>query len=309
MVNPEWFNAQDIQFIDHHAVDWTTVRRTRSLFYQRFQYEYPGPIRDLKQRLVVVPGDQYGSQRLHHHTLTVNPLPVKTRQIADDFGNRILEVEICEAEQVVLFEMSMIVESDGYAEQRPSIAAADIGYLLEPTRLTLPDGRIKAIAHELQQESQSPHELAQGINDWVYATMRYASGVTTVETTASEALALGGGLCQDYAHIMLSLCRVAGLPARYVSGHLLGEWGSHAWVEVILPTQDGLRAVAFDPTNDQQPHLGYTTVAVGRDYHDVSPTSGSFTAPYGGQLTCNKRAGLILVEYLNGDVVHSQPVQ
>ena len=137
--------------------------------------------------------------------------------------------------------------------------------------------------------------------------MRYKSGVTTVRTTAAEALALGQGLCQDYAHLMLAVCRTAGLPARYVSGHLLGEGGSHAWVEVFLPTETGLSAVAFDPTNKRQPHLGYVTVAVGRDYQDVSPTSGSFTAPYGGQLTCSKRAGLTLVEYLNGDTLTSTP--
>jgi transglutaminase-like putative cysteine protease len=104
---------------------------------------------------------------------------------------------------------------------------------------------------------------------------------------------------------MIAICRTAGLPARYVSGHLLGEGGSHAWVEVFLPVEGGLGTFAFDPTNKRQPHLGYVTVAVGRDYQDVSPTSGSFTAPYGGQLSCSKRAGLTLVEYHNGETLQS----
>ena len=73
------------------------------------------------------------------------------------------------------------------------------------------------------------------------------------------------------------------LPARYVSGHVLGEGGTHAWVEVLVPhpqDADALRAVAFDPTHDRRAGLRYVTVAVGRDYCDVPPTSGTFEAPY-----------------------------
>ena len=80
--------------------------------------------------------------------------------------------------------------------------------------------------------------LAQRISDWVYQTIRYVHGVTDIHTTAAEALALGRGVCQDYAHIMLVLCRLCGLPARYVSGHLLGEGGTHAWIEVLIPATD-----------------------------------------------------------------------
>jgi len=138
--------------------------------------------------------------------------------------------------------------------------------------------------------------------------MQYEAGLTHVGTTAAEALEIEHGLCQDYAHVMLAICRAAGLSARYVSGHLLGEGGSHAWVEVLLPDGNGLSAFAFDPTNNRLPHLGYVTVAVGRDYRDVSPTSGSFSAPYGGELTCSKRAGLTLVEFNTGEIVEIHPV-
>ncbi len=65
-------------------------------------------------------------------------------------------------------------------------------------------------------------------------TLTYEFGVTGVHTTAADAVAGGRGVCQDYADIMLALCRAAGLPARYVSGHLVGEGGSHAWVEVVV---------------------------------------------------------------------------
>ncbi len=297
--------SQRTEFIDYRMVDWQNVRRTRCRFYQRFEYVYPGPIYHLRQRLVIIPADRYGAQQVLDHQLAVNPLPVSMRQASDTFGNRVLELEVPEADGVVSFEAQMTVESAMYDQQRPRISPADAQYFIEPTPLTMPDERIFAIARHLQDTATSEYDLAQRINNWVNEAMRYKGGVTSVSTTAAEALSVGQGLCQDYAHLMLAICRAAGLPARYVSGHMLGEGGSHAWVEVFLPTQGGLSAFAFDPTNRRQPHLGYVTVAVGRDYRDVSPTSGSFTAPYGGQLTFRKRAGLTLVEYLNGDTLQS----
>jgi transglutaminase-like putative cysteine protease len=130
--------------------------------------------------------------------------------------------------------------------------------------------------------------------------MRYEYGITGVGTTATEALAAGRGVCQDMAHIMLSLCRLCGLPARYVSGHLLGEGGTHAWVEVLVADPDVQGATvphAFDPTNGCTTGPRYLTVAVGRDYADVPPTSGSYTAPFAGALTTRKRAGIVALEY------------
>lgn len=297
--------SQQVEFIDDSAIHWPDVRRTRCQFYQRFQYEYPGPIQNLKQRLVIVPADRYGPQQLLDHHLVVNPLPAAVRQVYDTFGNRVLELEVSEADQLVSFETLMIVESADHERQRPAVSAREARHFLKHTPLTMPDTRIKTVAQQLKSASQTQHDLAHRINDWVFGAMRYGNG-TTVKTTAAQALEHGQGLCQDYSHIMLAMCRTVGLPARYISGHLLGEGGSHAWVEVALPTKEGLQAFAFDPTNHCQPHLGYVTVAVGRDYADVSPTSGTFTAPYSGHLTCRKRAGLTLVEYHSGETVQSK---
>lgn len=297
--------ARQVEFIDTSHLNWADVRRTRCQFYQHFQYDYPGPIRDLRQRLMIVPADQHGAQSLLDHHLVIHPAPSAIRHVSDPFGNRVVELEVPEASSVVSFETLMIVESEAESRRRPVLAARDKQHFLRPTRLTQPNDAIHQIARQLQAESTAAAELAQKISDWVYGIMRYSGDVTTVRTTAAEALALGAGLCQDYSHLMLALCRSAGLPARYVSGHLLGEGGSHAWVEVFLPTELGLEAFAFDPTNNRLPHLGYVTVAVGRDYADVAPTSGSFTAPYRGHLTCRKRAGLTMIEYLNGKTVRS----
>ncbi len=306
MNNADIYASHHTAFIDDDSINWRNVRRARCQFYQRFHYEYPGPIRNLKQRLVIVPAERYGIQSLRDHVLSISPSPTSLRQIKDSFGNRVHELELPQADRVVSFELLMIVELDINDPHGVPISMAEAQYYSTFTKLTEPDANIRETARRLQSQTSSPHELAQRISDWVYSAMSYKNGKTTVATTAAQALALHQGLCQDYAHIMLSLCRTVGLPARYVSGHLLGEGGSHAWVEVLLPGERGWKAVAFDPTNNCRPHLGYITVAVGRDYRDVSPTSGTFSAPYNGQLTCSKRAGLIQVEYFNGETLESR---
>ena len=99
---------------------------------------------------------------------------------------------------------------------------------------------------------------------------------------------------------MLALCRAAGLPCRYLSGHHLGEGATHAWVDVLLPDESRpgrTIAWAFDPTHGNEPGFNYVTVAVGCDYLDVTPTSGAFWAPYPGQLIAAKLAGALAVQY------------
>ena len=81
---------------------------------------------------------------------------------------------------------------------------------------------------------------------------------------------------------MLALCHVLRLPARYVSGHLLGQGGTHAWVEVIVARGDHAEAVALDPCNGRRTDGGYVTIATGRDYSDVAPTSGSYCGTSSG---------------------------
>ena len=121
----------------------------------------------------------------------------------------------------------------------------------------------------------------------IHADFEYETTATDVNTPALEALALRKGVCQDLAHVMLGTLRSLGLPARYVSGYLLtepppgqarlvGSDASHAWVSVYLPEAgpQGGAWVDFDPTNDRTPGEDYVTLAIGRDYSDVSPMRG-----------------------------------
>ena len=88
--------------------------------------------------------------------------------------------------------------------------------------------------------------------------------MTNVSTTAEEAWRLGRGVCQDYAHIMIALCRKAGIPARYVAGMMIGEGASHAWVEIARDD----KWYGFDPANDKVVDDTYVKLGVGRDAAD-----------------------------------------
>lgn len=299
--------AAKLSFIDHRAIEWPRVRRTQLLVQQQFQYTYAGPVREVRQRLLVVPADRHGHQQLGDYRLDVSAPPSEQHAERDGFGNRVFRFQIAEVDSRLVFESRYRVTHHVAAPQRPPLPAAYAAGFLAPTPLTTADAPLSEAARELRERYGDPRELAEAINSWVFAAMSYAHGVTTTHTTAAEARTLGRGLCQDYAHIMLAVCRAAGLPARYVSGHLLGEGGSHAWVEALLPGSRAgtLEAWALDPTNHRHAGYHYITVAVGRDYRDVAPTSGSFVAPYGGSLQASKQAGIVAVEYLDGDVVRS----
>jgi transglutaminase-like putative cysteine protease len=292
-----------VPFVDHTEIEWPQVRRTHSWIYQRYSYEYPGPVKDMHQRLIVVPPARHGSQMLVDHKLRVSSPEAEIRSEIDGFGNRVYYLDLAYVAGSVQFELWSSVKWQNNPALLPMLTPAEAAVYYEPSRLTLPDRRLEVVSRRLAAAETDPARLAELISQWVWQNMRYVSGVTTVSTGAAEALNLGQGLCQDYSHIMLSLCRLAGLPARYVSGHLLGEGGSHAWVEVLLPSAAQpakLEAVAFDPTNHGRSGLRYITVAVGRDYQDASPTTGYYTGPYSGRLHSSKRAGLILVEYFDG---------
>ena len=98
------------------------------------------------------------------------------------------------------------------------------------------------------------------------------TGVSKTETIASEALARKQGVCKDYAHILIAMCRANGIYSRYVNGFLMGEGATHAWVEFF--DNDGWYAI--DPTHNRMIDYGYIKVAHGRDAGDCSLNRGVF---------------------------------
>ena len=288
--------------IDHRGVEWSRVARAAYLIQQAYRYDYPGAISDLDHRLVIVPPDRFGDQRRMLHRLTVSQ-EGEVETTADGFGNTVVELRFPRVDRSIEFRAWIAVErsAGGRPHRVPAQRLRD-RRLLEPTQLTQPDERLAAAADRLAAGGEVGLPLARSVNAWVFEALSYVPGVTGVGTTAAQALALGRGVCQDYAHVMITLCRLLGLPARYVSGHLLGEGGTHAWVEVLLPDPDGSgdgAAWPFDPTNGREAGLDYVTVAVGRDYRDVAPTSGAYLGGPAGRLTSRKRVEVTRLEYLS----------
>jgi transglutaminase-like putative cysteine protease len=277
----------------------SAARRASYLVRQTFRYEYTEPIRDLSHRLVVIPPERFGDQRRLWHEVSVGLDAARLENGVDRFGNVIFDVFAPNVRDTIEFVAEVSVERRADEPHRlPDGWLAD-GHLLQPSRLTKPDQAILRAADVLAAAADWGLPLADRINDWVYQSMTYRHGVTGVSTTAAEALALGVGVCQDYAHVMLAVCRACGLPSRYVSGHLLGQGGTHAWVEVVLPTNDGTGdavAHAFDPTHASRGGLGYVTVAVGGDYADVAPTSGTYRSGARGRLTATKKVSVLETE-------------
>ena len=259
--------------------------------HQRFEYSYDAPVRDLNHRLVVVPPKRHGDQRLRRHSITVSAADACTTRRKDSTGNTVIRARVPLIADRIEFVVEAVVERtrSGSGVLLPAAALSD-PRLLQPTRLTAADAAIRNLAATMA----GPDRLAtaERFCAYVHEAISYAHGVTSIATTAAEALAGGRGVCQDSAHVMIALCRAAGLPARYVSGHLLGEGGTHAWVEAIIAESAGARAVAFDPCNGRRAGMDYLTVATGRDYTDVAPTSGTYLGEARGVLTATKKVGV-----------------
>ncbi len=136
-------------------------------------------------------------------------------------------------------------------------------------------------AVDISREFTSVFEQAKAMMSWIHREFTYEAGVTNVNTHLEEAFEMRRGVCQDFTHVMLGLCRAVNIPARYASGYLyngprdtlVGAQASHAWTEVYLPAAGW---IGFDPTNNTLADERYVKVAVGRDYEDVAPVRGNY---------------------------------
>lgn len=162
----------------------------------------------------------------------------------------------------------------GLASYETALEDHRIGMFKYQTDYTMPGPAIYAFASQTDvSPADSCLEKATILMHALYRQFRYVQGVTGIQTTAEEAMALGEGVCQDYSHILLSLCRLYHIPARYVVGMLMGEGLSHAWVEIC---QDG-RWIALDPTNNLIVDDQHIKISTGRDYRDCTINQGVFT--------------------------------
>jgi len=165
--------------------------------------------------------------------------------------------------------------------------------------------------------------FANEASDLIHNRFRYVKGATHVHSSITDSLSIQAGVCQDFAHLLLGIVRMRGLPARYVSGYLvpgpasaadakqeevIGGQASHAWAEVFIP-ETGWRA--FDPTLGHPVGLRHIRVAYGRDYGDVAPVRGVYKGKAGQRLSVDVRVRPALDEdgheQMNKPAVNQQP--
>jgi transglutaminase-like putative cysteine protease len=297
------------QDLDWRSVDWPRARRAVYEVHQRYTYDYTAPVTSLRQRLIMVPRDLHGDQRMLDHQFTVSGAQSPGLSWQEDgFGNRVCRMRASKVESHLVFETRYRIERATGSSARPGLELArtwDHGVYQDRTALTAPDANLRAVAAGLAQGTTTQAVLAERAHDWAASAITYQIGVTGVQTPAAMALHLGKGVCQDYAHMMLAVLRLLGIPGRYVSGHLLGEGAPHSWVEALVEDANELglpEVIAYDPTHHRRAGLNYITVAVGRDYADVAPTSGTFTGPAAGKLSASKQAEIDRIEYDDGSV-------
>lgn len=139
------------------------------------------------------------------------------------------------------------------------------------TGLTMPGASLSRLREALNLRG-SAYEKALAVMHGVHRALAYLPGATAAHEPAEAALSQGRGVCQDYAHIMISILRMEGIPARYVTGMTMGEGASHAWVEALC----GSYWYGFDPTNDLLADDTYIRVGCGRDSADCAIIRGTF---------------------------------
>jgi transglutaminase-like putative cysteine protease len=174
-------------------------------------------------------------------------------------------------------------DAGSWQELDAQIATGDYWETLSPSHYAQPSEALERFSSELHlQRCENPFEFLLRVNQAMYQAFEYVPNSTAVDSPISDALLTRQGVCQDFAHIMITLLRQFHIPSRYVSGYLAHraqgkdrsvDGATHAWIEAFLP---GLAWVAFDPTNNLVGGERHIRVAIGRDYADVPPTRGVY---------------------------------
>jgi transglutaminase-like putative cysteine protease len=256
----------------------------------RTTFSYSGTARDSFNEARLQPLDD-NLQSCRHFSLCIEPT-VAVREYRDFYGNMVHYFDIATPHR------KLVIEATTDVETTPNNARAPIVDVPSAELETFPDREFFAeflnpstyVPEDVTLWHESKEVLAEGrttvfadatkLARHVFKSFTYKPHSTGVSTKAPDALKLRQGVCQDFAHVTLGLCRNAGIPARYVSGYFFnpkrrpGEVeASHAWVEVCVP---GFGWIGYDPTHDRMPDERYVKLAVGRDYADIRPVSGTY---------------------------------
>jgi transglutaminase-like putative cysteine protease len=256
----------------------------------RTHYDYASPVSESFNEVRLQPVTHAGQVCLQF-LLKVLPA-TRLRHYRDFYFNWVQYFEVPEAHAALTVEATSLVDT-----APPPAGLADVAFpvarlgeclrieschdFLQMSLGVSLDVAVWKLAQDAAGGEADAWQAALAIMRFIHREFAYEAGATTVATHMLEVVAARRGVCQDFAHVMLGMCRTLKLPARYVSGYLYngpagqlkGAQASHAWVEVFIPGHGWL---ALDPTNNQPADDRYVKLAVGRDYADAAPVRGSF---------------------------------
>lgn len=230
------------------------------------QIHYSEPVSTCHYTIKCIPPDT-DRQKISQVLVELSPKEAPGRS-RDSFGNQILYGTVEGAHTEFHFHITGNATA-GCAACEPVSEPAKLGMYRCSYGLASAGSGLKAYFHSLPLEGTA-YEQGKLLMERIYQDFTYEKGVTNIATTAEEAWNLGRGVCQDYAHIMIALARMAHIPARYVCGMLAGEGFSHAWVELMCG--DGW--YAFDPTNCLVVDDSHIKIGIGRDASDCAINRG-----------------------------------
>ena len=266
----------------------------RFRIFHRTRYVYRAPVRDSYNELRLRPVTDDKS-RLEFFLLNVNP-PARLRHFRDNWLNYVHYFDLPEPHGDLTIEaQSTINTTNPYAEGRPfgvkfAALKTDLDDMVVPflgtSRYIENSPEVWRLGIDIRDQSDDVFQVAEAVMHHIFKNWAYAPNTTSVTTHMNEVLETKQGVCQDFAHLMIGICRSLGIPARYVSGylyngpdsHLRGAQASHAWVEVHVP---GKGWYGLDPTNDTLADERHIKIATGRDYADAAPITGHFDGPPG----------------------------
>ncbi|MGD0000527.1 MAG: transglutaminase family protein [Bryobacteraceae bacterium] len=258
------------------------------------RFRYSCPVWQSVMELRMQPRSE-NTQRCFTFQLSINP-QARVFSYQDHFGNCVHHFDVAGqhrqltiiADAVVNVETpAPLPESLGpgaWDELDAMIDREDYWDMLMPSRFACTSPELEGLAKEVgvaERGGREPLELLTTLNSKLYQYFSYVKSSTGVNSAVEEAIRSRQGVCQDFAHAMISIARNLRIPCRYVSGYLhrdpghadrSDEGATHAWVEALLPQ---IGWVGFDPTNNLIVGGRHIRTAIGRDYSDVSPTVGT----------------------------------
>lgn len=204
--------------------------------------------------------------------LKIEMMPQSNYQKGEDsFGNQMVYDNLYWEHNRFGFHVHGVVKT-GKTEDKESF----VGIYRYSHGLNKAGTQIKKYYNELMQKKmpsenkESAYTVAFHLMKNLYQDFIYEKYRTNIYTSAEDAWKMGCGVCQDYAHILIALCHLAHIPARYVAGMMVGEGFSHAWVEVFCDDH----WIGLDPTNGCAVDDSYIRINIGRDANDCLINKG-----------------------------------